>query len=299
MNKEIPRLELQKVLQHDAEEIISARNNALLIHSTRDISAAGDQVEQVVRNVIRRKLATKYYVGHGHILDSELTTSPQLDVIIADNSGAPILFKTENGTEYFPYESIYALGEIKSAYYKNKNYIHTFTDTLTQLKSTLKRNNTSSSYVSPELTFGPGFSFNSDRPYRNPLFSFMLFVHSNDFHIDHIRELYASRPHSELPNIICFLDKGIIANMEYTQNEDRSKSLGINLIPEFNSYSQKEGSSWVFVPWGAADNQLGANFGFLIFMLSSHLKKCVLMPPNLFAYLSHSFVVGEEGEIIA
>ena len=96
MNKDLPKLELQKIFQRDAEEIIHARDKALVIHASRDIDAAGDEVEEAVRRVIRRKLATKYYVGHGHILDAQLTTSPQFDVIIADNSGAPILTNGAN-----------------------------------------------------------------------------------------------------------------------------------------------------------------------------------------------------------
>ena len=130
-------LEFEKVLRADAAEIIAAREKAQIIHRGRDIDAAGDEVEVATRRVIRRKLPNSYYVGHGHIVDSELNQSPQLDVVIADNSAAPILFATENGTEYFPYEAVYAIGEIKSSYSRSRNYVETFADTVSRVKSRL------------------------------------------------------------------------------------------------------------------------------------------------------------------
>jgi len=124
MSNKSPKLEIAQVLQRDADEIVSARNDARILHKTNDISTAGSEVERTVRNVLSRKLSKIYYVGHGHIVDSSLETSPQLDVIIVDNFGAPRLFEAKNGTEYFPYESVYAIGEIKTTYYKSQKCIH-------------------------------------------------------------------------------------------------------------------------------------------------------------------------------
>src|SRR4028118_18043 len=98
---ELPRLEFEKVLRADAAEIIAAGEKAQIIHRGRDIDAAGDEVEVATRRVIRRKLPSSYYVGHGHIVDAQLNQSPQLDVVIAYNSDAPILFATENRTGYY------------------------------------------------------------------------------------------------------------------------------------------------------------------------------------------------------
>lgn len=80
------KLGLAEVLQNDADEIIAARKKARAIYDTNDISAAGNEVERAVRNVLRRKLSQLYYVGHGHIVDSSWEASPQLDVIIAEVS---------------------------------------------------------------------------------------------------------------------------------------------------------------------------------------------------------------------
>jgi len=129
MINQLPKLEISEVLRQDVEEILNSRQKSKVIHQTKDIDASGDEVENTVRKVIRRKLPIKYYVSQGHIVDEKLNTSSQLDLIIADNTGSPVLFTTENGTEYFPYESIYSFGEIKSTYYASKKYIESFIST--------------------------------------------------------------------------------------------------------------------------------------------------------------------------
>src|SRR5215510_12900431 len=130
MEQEDLKFELEKCFKLDAADIIAAREKAFLIHHTKDIDTAGNEIEHAVRRTLRSKLPERYYTGQGHIVDSRLNFSSQLDVVIADNKGAPILFKAEDGTEYYPYESVYAIGEVKSTYYKSKKYIHEFSKSI-------------------------------------------------------------------------------------------------------------------------------------------------------------------------
>src|SRR5262249_49327370 len=110
----------------DANELVEARKKAAKLHKNKDIDAAGDEVEIPVREMLEKRLSGKYYVGHGPIVDSRLVTSRQLDVIIADNANTPVLFKAKNGSEYMPYESVYAIGEAKTAYDNSKKPIQAF-----------------------------------------------------------------------------------------------------------------------------------------------------------------------------
>src|SRR6266550_9409493 len=139
MSDHFPRLKMEKVLQSDAAEIVAAREKSRLIHGTKNINASGDEVERVVRRILRRKLPQLYHVGHGHIVDSSGSNSPQLDVVLTDNSQSPVLFEAENGTQYFPYEAVYAVGEIKSTYYKAEHPIEAFANTLKTIRNTLQR----------------------------------------------------------------------------------------------------------------------------------------------------------------
>lgn len=134
MVEKLKSLPLLKAFTADAKEIMAAYERMKLIHSTGDIRASGDEVENKYRELIRKKLPQHFYTGHGHIVDFQLNLSSQLDIIISDNRAAPILFRTENGTEYFPYESVYAFGEIKSTYDKSKKYIENLLMLYAQLK---------------------------------------------------------------------------------------------------------------------------------------------------------------------
>jgi len=84
MPSSLPVFQIEGSLLAEAGDILGARQKALVIHRTRDIDTAGDEVEIVARSVIAGKMPGKCMVTHGHVLDSRLTTSGQLDVIVAD-----------------------------------------------------------------------------------------------------------------------------------------------------------------------------------------------------------------------
>lgn len=119
------KLDISEIFKTDAEDIAKAREKAIQIHGT-DIRAAGNEVELSVREYFKRMLPSRYYVTHGHLIDANGEVSPQLDIIIADNFNIPSLMTTKDGTEYIPIDSVYAIGEIKSTYYKSQDYIQGF-----------------------------------------------------------------------------------------------------------------------------------------------------------------------------
>src|SRR5260370_2370064 len=109
---ELPKFEFVDVLQNDIEEIFAARKNARIIYHAKAIDAAGDEVEDAVRKVLRRKLPVMYYVGHGHIVDKQLWCTAQLDIIISNNMGAPVPFQAKNASESIPYATVYDFADV-------------------------------------------------------------------------------------------------------------------------------------------------------------------------------------------
>ena len=63
-------LNLAAVFKSDAEELLRSREEAIRIHGT-NIRAAGNEVEQAVRNYLKRMLPPRYYVTSGHLIDQE------------------------------------------------------------------------------------------------------------------------------------------------------------------------------------------------------------------------------------
>lgn len=95
--RELPSLELARVLRNDVRTIFNARDNAQTIHATKEIDAAGNEVESIVRKVLTRHLPHAYQVRHGHVVDAGYRTSMQLDTIISDRIETPTLVDTEQG----------------------------------------------------------------------------------------------------------------------------------------------------------------------------------------------------------
>lgn len=288
---ELSKISIGNFIQRDAEELILARRKGRDAHDTDDIRVAGDEVERVYREILARKLPAGFHVGHGHIVDSELHASPQLDVIISDTADTPVLAAMNDGTEYLPYESVYAVGEVKSAFYKSKKPIEAFGETLTKLDGGLRREKAAQNYLGRGLTLGPGLKTDEKRPYRNPMFSFMIFVDSGDFDIDSVTKHYDSAQASRLPNVVCLLDKGVIVAAKVRTTESGDAKLGpISIQPQFDlDASSEERLRWVMIPVGAEERRTGATFGFLFFALMMHLGTCVLTRPDLLRYLGSLF----------
>jgi hypothetical protein len=209
------------------------------------------------------------------------------------------LFQAENGSEYFPYEGVYAIGEVKSSYDSSKRSIHAFSDTLKKIHTQLQREPfraASTQQPNYDAILNPFI-----KPFGNPLFSFMFFADAGDFRIEQIRDLYHTRPAGELPNIICILNKGVIVST-LSHIRKNGKHLwepvepghpqAINLIPENNDDYQKYFNvecRWYLIEHGDNEMALAANLAHFYYPLIQHLQRCQLTLPNLTGYVNHLF----------
>jgi hypothetical protein len=292
-----PEFELYRFFQADAADMVAARQKALLIHHSGDIDAAGDEVEQTVRKTVGLRLPLNYYVGHGHVVDKNLTTSSQFDIVIADNRDSPILFRAMSGTEYFPFESVYAVGEVKSTYYRARTYVEDFIEAIDRLRLVLSRDSTPPNYLGHGISVGSGFTTGVSKPYQNPLFAFLLAVDAGDFRVPDMEKLYSSMPIERLPNVLCLLNRGLLVNCSVPDNRQSGEPPRINITPEFNVERPGYANKWVLLEPRDDENALGMSLAGLFFMITSHLRTCRLMPPNMAEYLDRLFQF--RGTIIA
>lgn len=288
-SEDFPRLDYLRFWQREAQELTTSREKALVVHGTRDIDAAGDEVEMAARRVLIKSLPNKYHVGHGHLIDYRERVSPQLDVVVADRQNCPVFFTTENKTEYFLYESAYAVGEVKSTYYKSKNPVSEFCEVIAKIKAGLYRVRTPFFPAPPteEQTArlaaeAPYYDIGS--LYRNALFTFMLFAHSGDFAAEQVEDLYKTRPAADLPSAICFLDRGVLVNAHFLPTDQGRVPVNVNAIPEFNNKTGRPEHFWTLMQVGDKDYEHGCNLAFFYYLLYQHLAECVLSPPNMTAY---------------
>ncbi len=249
-------LNLDKIFASDAKVLVDAREKARTVHKS-DIRAAGNEVEVPVRDYLRRMLPPRYYVTHGHLIDTGQRVSPQLDVIIADNFSLPSLLTTRDGTEYVPATSVLAVGEVKSTYsHSRKDYecFHKKLVTISQMHRPLVENTVhqgiSGSSSIRDTVLG------SSNKYLNNLYSFLFSVDGGDFGFGKVRNLLALTDINQLPNSAIFLNMGIVAYA------NRSRLGGLHKYP--NEVSSND-YGWCFLETvGPEEGSVeGANLSFL------------------------------------
>lgn len=261
---DLRRMSIPQVLADEAESLIRAREEAGRLHATGDIRAAGNQVETQARLIFQRRLPSRYRIAHGHVIDYRGYVSPQTDIIIADAFNTPTMFEASDGTEYVPFESVYAIGEVKSTYYKSERPLPKAIDTIQAICEGLKRSPTA----------------------RNPLFYFVLFVDSGDLVLEDVATLYRNTPIENLPNLVCWLDRGTLLYMRFVKS-GLGESIPLNycLSPSLDR-DPSEDNRWVLVPWGLEERRKGSNLAAVIGILAEHMEGCRLVPPNLRTYIA-------------
>ncbi len=254
-----------------AKEILAARERCGQIHGTSDIRAAGNEVEVSVREYVSQTLPSKFHVSHGHLIDRVGTVSPQLDIILSDNVLLPALMRTRDGTEYVPFDSTYAFGEIKATYRDSDHPIEAFSSVVRHVKQDLVRTEI------PNTAFGEAikadtslFDMVHGSPNRvlNPLFTFMVFVDAGDFDATKLASFFGSTGDEALPNVIVFLNAGVVFAGAITE-----QGLTINRYPE---YHPERGVAWHFseIPGPLGSVKEGNHLAFLYYTLILHLAEC-------------------------
>jgi hypothetical protein len=202
------------------------------------------------------------------------------------------LFRAQDGTEYFPFESVYAVGEIKSGY--TNSDLPDFVKKLRLLDGSLSREQTLKDFISTGRGRGfsiQGHSSSDKRPYKNPLFSFMLFLNSDGLNPQKIFDEFHAPGVDlrHLPSLMCFLDRGILCMIlfEYPHgDEQRVQMRSVHELPLFAHLYQEPRtfSDWAWLVSDQADFVSGNALAWLYIQLLGHVRNCTLMPPDMTEY---------------
>lgn len=163
------RINLEQLLTAEGDDLISARGRGATYHATRDIRAAGNEVEIEVRQLMSRHMPTAYGVGHGHVVDSQMRTSGQFDVIIYDAMSSAMVSQAADGTGYYPYESVLAVGEVKTSYRRHEHPIVGYSEKIRELRG-LNRDRPGGQSALVRHGFGTGITLPTTWPYHNRCF---------------------------------------------------------------------------------------------------------------------------------
>ena len=275
----IRKLNLSSIFADESAELTKARERAASVHGSGDIRAAGNEVEEAVREFLKRMLPPRYYVTTGHLIDQGGNVSPQLDVIIADNFNLPSLMTTKDGTEYIPTTSALAVGEVKSTYRHADRPYARFSDVLRGIHDEMYRpliENTAYPTLGPHTTM-EHLMIGSSNKFLNHLFAFFLCVGVGDFDFDKIRNTLTRTNTKYLPNATVLLDGGIIA---YSYLDGTDQRFAFHKYPSEVSDGNYD---WCFAK--GHEPQQGSHLAFLYGQLIAHLVNSCLPPANAYPYI--------------
>ena len=258
----------------DVQKIKSACKQADIIRGdAKNVRTAGDEVEITLRNFFKEKLAPKYDVTTGHVVDHNLKVSPQLDVIIADSIKSPVLATLTDKTQHVFYETVYAIGEVKKSWYDD-SLLEKFSSTIKTIKTELERDDIGKDIlecgdnqlkIKGEVT---------SKPRRNMLFSFMLFAEKS-VSLKKITNTINATPNEFLPNVIVFIEGGVVVNVNKSMLVQNK--VEINLYPELVT---KDDGEWIFIGLDEENQRLT----YLYLLLLEHLKQTIVATPDIQSY---------------
>lgn len=258
----------------DVQKIKSACKQADIIRGdAKNVRTAGDEVEITLRNFFKEKLAPKYDVTTGHVVDHNLKVSPQLDVIIADSIKSPVLATLTDKTQHVFYETVYAIGEVKKSWYDD-TLLEKFSITIKTIKTELERDDIGKDILEcgdNQLKIKGEVTSN---PRRNMLFSFMLFAEKS-VSLKKITNTINATPNEFLPNVIVFIEGGVVVNVNKSMLAQNK--VEINLYPELVT---KDDGEWIFIGLDEENQRLT----YLYLLLLEHLKQTIVATPDIQSY---------------
>lgn len=258
----------------DVQKIKSACKQADIIRGdAKNVRTAGDEVEITLRNFFKEKLAPKYDVTTGHVVDHNLKVSPQLDVIIADSIKSPVLATLTDKTQHVFYETVYAIGEVKKSWYDD-SLLEKFSSTIKTIKTELERDDIGKDILEcgdNQLKIKGEVTSN---PRHNMLFSFMLFAEKS-VSLKKITNTINATPNEFLPNVIVFIEGGVVVNVNKSMLVQNK--VEINLYPELVT---KDDGEWIFIGLDEENQRLT----YLYLLLLEHLKQTIVATPDIQSY---------------
>lgn len=268
MGLSIPNVsfELNQVYKIYSEQLQLASNISGFLLDSANIDSAGQQVEASLRILLKALLPGKVSVSHGHIVDKYSKVSNQQDFLITESFHTKSLIKTLDGTEFYPYEAIFACGEVKRTWSQNK--LESAIKSITRIKQELNRSEISANQITSSTGFQIPDKITSN-PCRNTLFACTFSIDFDKTYDERkIAAIYKTEENKKhLPNISVILNRGIIVCVD--SDKLNKGEISIKLYPEHIASEEKY--KWVRLALKPEEN-----LAYLIFMLTQHINDTIL-----------------------
>lgn len=263
----IKDLKFKEIIETIIDEINDAKKKSKKIYNAGNIKSSGDEVEDLIREKISLFLPERYMVKQGHLVNSQGKVSNQLDIIIFDRFSTPKFFESKNKTVFYPIESVLAIGEIKKTL--RNNDIIEFSKKIKFIKEDMERElveNTTYDGITGKTLLSDVVNMETDRKFKNPLFSFIFAIDVDDF-----TKIKINDSGKFLPNDTYIMNYGSLIygdlNNKYIETYVEDEN------PQMNTWLKIE--------------KPGINCIAMMFnQIINHLNKCFVEPFSISHYMS-------------
>jgi hypothetical protein len=166
----------------------------------------GDANEETVRSFLKQYLPKVLDVSTGILVDSLGNRSNQLDIILSDAAKTPIFYQSGN-LRVIPVECAYAVIEVKA--FLSKEELRKAYENMVSVKRLVKK-----AYFNEAGVIKHTHDLYSEKWDYFPLMHFIFAFDSPDIQNvkDNLNELQSSEPPHNRVDMVCVLEKGVIAN---------------------------------------------------------------------------------------
>ena len=284
MSKKISdvKFELMKVYKTFKDQLLISGDISNLLIDNSNIPAAGNQVESSIRIFLKQMLPNRIHISQGHIIDKKSKISYQQDILISDNLNSKFLIKTLDKTEFIPFETIYATGEVKKTL--NLDNITALIKSISHTKKNLTRNKLAPNVFPIGTKFVETQDNYTDSDFANPILTFMFSLDfSKPSERTKIEKYISAQKNWELlPNAIFVLKQGVYLLID--KNKIKTGKLEIKLYPEF--IKNKSDIEWIFLK---LDPEV--TLAYMVFLLSQHVNDTVIESVSYLDYAQSIFNV--------
>ena len=284
MSKKISdvKFELMKVYKTFKDQLLISGDISNLLIDNSNIPAAGNQVESSIRIFLKQMLPNRIHISQGHIIDKKSKISYQQDILISDNLNSKFLIKTLDKTEFIPFETIYATGEVKKTL--NLDNITALIKSISHTKKNLTRNKLAPNVFPIGTKFVETQDNYTDSDFANPILTFMFSLDfSKPSERTKIEKYISAQKNWELlPNAIFVLKQGVYLLID--KNKIKTGKLENKLYPEF--IKNKSDIEWIFLK---LDPEV--TLAYMVFLLSQHVNDTVIESVSYLDYAQSIFNV--------
>jgi hypothetical protein len=194
MTKQRGTINLVRLFQSEAMELLSAVERGQILHATKNIRESGSQLETSFRSFLRSKLPDVYRVLTGYLFDVDSLCTPQIDTIIIGGDECHELMTSADGASYVPFVGALALFEVKNTTYDvdvSLNQMSAILNTIEKMRAPVLQQAVTSAQLPDPI-------------------SVVFFGNSSGSKLREIQAWYSAHKRADAPTYTVLLDRGVI-----------------------------------------------------------------------------------------